>query len=219
MPGCLWIHAVSVGEVQAAIGLIQSLRREFPEVPVVVSTVTPTGAQRVRSFFGESVRHCYLPYDLPGSVRRFLDRLQPRVAIILETEIWPTLYHELGRQAYPARARERARLDPLGRSLSTDGVAVQGDAVARHPDRRADRRGRRALQGRSAPPPERVRVTGNVKFDMEIPAASIAAGPARFATSCGPDDRCGSRAARTKARRRPCSPRTRGSSSGIPARC
>jgi len=56
------------------------------------------------------VRHCYLPYDLPGSVRRFLDRIQPQVAIILETEIWPTLYDTLGRRGIPlvmASARYR----------------------------------------------------------------------------------------------------------------
>jgi len=184
VPGCLWIHAVSVGEVQAAIGLIQSLRREFPEVPVVVSTVTPTGAQRVRSFFGESVGHCYLPYDLPGSVRRFLDRLQPRVAIILETEIWPTLYHELGRRHIPlvlasarvsTRSVDRYRLmASLFKETLSHGILIGAQTAA-------DAERFKAI-GAAA---ERVRVTGNVKFDMEIPAASIAAGRA-FRDQCGP---------------------------------
>ncbi len=77
-PGCIWVHAVSVGEVQAAAGIIRELRRRLPDVEVVCTTVTPTGAQRVRALFGNEVRHCYLPYDIPGSVRRFLDRLRPR---------------------------------------------------------------------------------------------------------------------------------------------
>src|SRR5512136_2522679 len=77
-PGCVWVHAVSVGEVQAAAGLIHELRRRHPELALVVSTVTPTGAQRARALFKDTVQHCYLPYDLPGAVRRFLDRIAPR---------------------------------------------------------------------------------------------------------------------------------------------
>ena len=85
-------------EVQAAAALVTELRRRAPDVAIAVSTVTPTGAQRARALFKDTVQHCYLPYDLPGSVRRFLDRLQPQVAVILETEIWPTLYAGLRRR-------------------------------------------------------------------------------------------------------------------------
>ena len=218
VPGCLWIHAVSVGEVQAAVGLIQSLRREFPEVPVVVSTVTPTGAQRVRSFL-RRVGAALLPAVRPAGFGAPVPR--PAAAAGGDHPRDGDLADAVPRArptAHPARAGERARLDPLGGSLSTDGVAVQGDAVARHPDRRADRRGRRALQAIGAAP-ERVRVTGNVKFDMEIPAASIAAGRA-FREQCGrraagvdrgqhARGRGGGRARRARA----------GPASGIPARC
>ncbi len=117
-PGCIWVHAVSVGEVQAASGLIRALHRRFPEHHVVVTTVTPTGAQRVRALFGDEVRHCYLPYDLPGSVARFLDRIQPRVAIIIETEIWPTLYRALG-QVAASRSCWRAHASRSVRSVAT----------------------------------------------------------------------------------------------------
>ncbi len=116
-------------------------------IPVVVTTVTPTGAQRVRALFGESVRHCYLPYDLPGSVRRFLDRVQPRVAIILETEIWPTLYNELGGRGIPlvlASARLSTRSVDRYRRMAS---LFKADAVPRHRDRRADGRRRRAIPG------------------------------------------------------------------------
>jgi 3-deoxy-D-manno-octulosonic-acid transferase len=182
-PGCLWIHAVSVGEVQAAVGLLQALRQEFPELPVVVTTVTPTGAQRARTLFGESVRHCYLPYDLPGSVRRFLDRLQPRVAIILETEIWPTLYNALGKRGIPlvmASARVSARsvdryrvMASLFRETLSHGILIGAQTAA-------DAQRFKAI-GAAA---ERIRVTGNVKFDMTIPAESIAAGR-EFRERCG----------------------------------
>jgi 3-deoxy-D-manno-octulosonic-acid transferase len=182
-PGCLWIHAVSVGEVQAAAGLIQALQREFPDVRVVVTTVTPTGAQRARTLFGDSVAHYYLPYDLPGSVRRFLDRLQPRVAIILETEIWPTLYHELGRRHIPlvlasARVSTRSvdryrRMASLFEETLSHGILIGAQTAA-------DAERFRAI-GAAA---ERVRVTGNVKFDMEIPATTITAGR-EFRERCG----------------------------------
>ena len=173
--GSLWLHAVSVGEVQAAAALVQALRGRFPDVPVVVTTVTPTGAQRARTLFGDSVRHCYLPYDLPGSVRRFLARVDPRVAIILETEIWPTLYHALGRRGVPlvlasARVSTRSvdryrRMASLFRDTLSHGILIGAQTAA-------DAERFRAI-GAAA---DRVRVTGNVKFDMEIPPASVAAG-------------------------------------------
>jgi 3-deoxy-D-manno-octulosonic-acid transferase len=173
--GCLWVHAVSVGEVQAAAALIEALRKLFPEIPFVITTVTPTGAQRARALFGDRVRHCYLPYDLPGSVRRFLDRTQPRVAIILETEIWPTLYNALGQRRIPlvmasARVSLRSvdryrRMASLFRETLSHGILIGAQTAA-------DAARFRAI-GAAA---DRVRVTGNVKFDLEIPAAAIAAG-------------------------------------------
>ena len=109
IPGCIWVHAVSVGEVQAAASLVTALRARYPEVPLVLTTVTPTGAQRARELFQDGVLVRYVPYDLPGSVRRFFDRVRPRVAIILETELWPTLYHECGRRHVPLVLASAAR--------------------------------------------------------------------------------------------------------------
>jgi 3-deoxy-D-manno-octulosonic-acid transferase len=173
--GCLWVHAVSVGEVQAAVALIRELERLYPTVPVLVTTVTPTGAQRVRALFGDAVRHRYLPYDLPGSVRRFLDRVQPRVAVILETEIWPTLYRSLGQRRIPlvmasARVSTRSvsryrRMATLFRETLSHGILIGAQTPA-------DAERFHAIGAA----PDRVRVTGNVKFDMEIPAAAIEAG-------------------------------------------
>ncbi len=173
--GCLWVHAVSVGEVQAAAALIRDLRRRMPGIGVVITTVTPTGAQRAAALFGNEVRHCYLPYDLPGPVRRFLDRIRPSVAIIVETEIWPTLYHELGRRKIPlvmasARVSTKSveryrRMASLFRETLSHGILIGAQSAA-------DAERFRAI-GAS---PERVSVTGNVKFDMEIPPSSIDAG-------------------------------------------
>jgi 3-deoxy-D-manno-octulosonic-acid transferase len=174
-PGCLWVHAVSVGEVQAAAGIIRELRKRLPGLEVVCTTVTPTGAQRVRALFGDEVRHCYLPYDLPGPVRRFLDRVQPRVAIILETEIWPTLYHQLGRRGIPlvmasARVSTRSvdryrRMASLFRQTLSHGIVIGAQSAA-------DAERFRAIGAA----PERVRVTGNVKFDLEVPQSAMRAG-------------------------------------------
>ena len=176
-PGSLWLHAVSVGEVQAAAGLIRALRQRFPAVSIVVSTVTPTGAQRAQALFGATVRHCYLPYDLPGSVRRFLDRVQPRAAIILETEIWPTLYDALGRRRIPlviasgrlsTRSVDRyRRMASLFRATLSHGILIGAQTAA-------DAARFRAIGAA----PDRVQVTGNVKFDLEIPEATVAAGRA-----------------------------------------
>ena len=75
-PGSIWVHAVSVGEAQAAAALVRELQVRMPGVPVLVTTVTATGAARARAIFGERVPHAYLPYDLPGAVRRLLDRVR-----------------------------------------------------------------------------------------------------------------------------------------------
>jgi len=177
-PGpCLWVHGVSVGEVQAAAALVRELRESFPGLPVVVTTVTPTGAQHARTLFGDTVSHCYLPYDLPGAVNRFLDRVRPRVAIIMETEIWPTLYHSLGRRGIPlviasARVSTRSvdryrRLASLFRATLSHGILIGAQTAA-------DAERFRIIGAA----PDRVRVIGNLKFDMEIPAAAIEAGRA-----------------------------------------
>jgi 3-deoxy-D-manno-octulosonic-acid transferase len=179
---CLWVHGVSVGEVQAAAALVQALRRRHADIPVVVSTVTPTGMQRARALFGDTVQHCYLPYDLPGAVRRFLDRTRPRVAIILETEIWPTLYASLGRRNIPlvmasARVSTRSlgryrRMASLFRETLSHGIQVGAQTPSD---------AERFLE--IGAPADRVRVTGNVKFDLEIPAPAIDAGRA-FRAGC-----------------------------------
>src|SRR5690606_32121278 len=88
----IWVHAVSVGEVNAAAPLVDALRKRYADLPFVLTTVTPTGSDRVRQLWGDQVFHVYLPYDLPGSVRRFLEATRPKLAVVMETEIWPNLF-------------------------------------------------------------------------------------------------------------------------------
>lgn len=174
-PGGLWVHAVSVGEVQACAGLVSELRRRHPGLPVTVTTFTPTGAARARALVGELAEVRYLPYDLPGAVRRFFRRVQPQLAVIFETELWPNLYRECGRRRIPlvlASARVSAR--SLGRyrrlgSLFRDALS-QASVVAAQGAVDAERF--RALGAG----PDSTHVTGNVKFDFELPPDITARG-------------------------------------------
>lgn len=180
----IWIHAVSVGEVVAASPMVRRLRERFPGVPVVISTVTPTGAQRVRDMFGDEVIHSYVPYDMPGAVRRFFDRFRPRLAIIMETEIWPNLYDECGRRAVPL-VLANARVSPrsVGKyrrfvSLFTRTLS-HGIVLAAQSPRDAERF---RLIGAN---PDRTHVVGNIKFDVEVPVSVIEAGQRFRAENAG----------------------------------
>jgi 3-deoxy-D-manno-octulosonic-acid transferase len=173
--GGLWIHAVSVGEVQAVAALVRRLRQRWPDLPIVVSTTTATGAQRARALFAADVHHCYLPYDLPGAVRRFLDRISPQVAVIVETELWPTLYANLARRGIPlvvgsarlsARSVDRyRRLGSVIRDALSQDVSIGAQTTV-------DAGRFRAIGA----PADRVEVTGNVKYDLEVPDAQVQAG-------------------------------------------
>ena len=164
---CIWIHAVSVGEVVAAVPLIRALEKRYPDRPMLVTTVTPTGAARVAAVFGEEVYHTYIPFETPPMINHFFAATNPEVALILETEIWPNLYRGCGVRGIPlvlvsARispksVRSYRRLLPLFRETLSHGIviAAQSDADAK-----------RFLSLGAAP--ERTRVTGNIKFDVEL---------------------------------------------------
>ncbi len=181
----IWIHAVSVGEVQAASTLVRSLMRRYPGVPLVVTTVTPTAARLVQDLFGETVLHIYLPYDFPGAVRRFYDRIRPKLAIVIETELWPNLFHECGRRRIPL-VLASARISPktvaryrwfvsLFREALTHGIVIAAQS-----DRDAERF--KSIGAR----PDRTHVTGNIKFDFELPASVKEAGE-KFRADYAPD--------------------------------
>lgn len=167
-PGAIWLHAVSLGETRAALPLIRALLARHPGRPLLVTTTTPTGSAQVREALGERVAHCYAPWDLPGACARFLDRTQPALAVIMETELWPNLFAACAARGVPlvvanarlsARsARGYARVPRLIRPTlaATTLIAAQAAADA----------GRFVTLG--AP---NVEVTGNLKFDLALPAA------------------------------------------------
>ncbi len=170
--GGLWVHAVSVGEVQAVLPLIRQLLTAYPGLPITVTTTTPTGSARVVEQLGDAVFHVYFPYDLPLALRAFLRRVRPRVLLMVETEIWPNLLHACRRNGVftllaNARLSERsargyARLGVFTRRTfaGIDQVAAQAEPDA-------------ARFLALGVPKERISVTGSIKFDQKI-AASLA---------------------------------------------
>ena len=167
LESCIWVHAVSVGEVQAAVPLIRSLITRFPGHEILVTTVTPTGAAHVRAVFGESVRHSYIPFEIPTAIRAFFASVDPEIALVMETEIWPNMYRGCGLRNIPlvlvsARVSPRSvpgykRLLPLIRETLSHGIIIAAQSKED-----ADR----FLSLGAAP--ERTSVTGNIKFDIEL---------------------------------------------------
>lgn len=172
----VWVHAVSVGESLAALPLIRRLLDEHPG-SVLVTTTTPTGSERVRAALGSRVRHCYAPYDLPGTVARFLGRVQPRRAVIMETELWPNLFAALARRRVPI-VIANARLSPRSfagyRRVRGFARATLAHCAAIAAQSEADGQRFRDLGA----DPARVHVLGNLKFDLEMPEALLKAGQA-----------------------------------------
>ncbi|MCV6613490.1 MAG: lipid IV(A) 3-deoxy-D-manno-octulosonic acid transferase [Cellvibrionaceae bacterium] len=165
------LHSVSVGETIAAAPLIRALLKTYPEQQLVVTTSTPTGSAQVQRLFGEQVYHLYLPYDLPDAVARFLNKLQPQLLLIMETELWPNLLAACQRRGIPSlllngrmsakSARGYHKLSALSRPMfaSLSAVAAQSGA---------DRERFIALGAE----PERCQLSGNIKFDLQIDAAT-----------------------------------------------
>lgn len=171
----LWIHAVSVGETVAVAPLIEKLLAEQPDLPLLVTTTTPTGSAQVCALFGDRVSHCYCPWDLPHLLNRFLKRVQPRGLVIVETELWPNTIAACAKYRVPvilANARMSARsargyqkvralTEPMLRQLSL--IAAQDDEG-----------GKRFVE--LGLPAERLVVTGSIKFDHQPPANADAQG-------------------------------------------
>jgi 3-deoxy-D-manno-octulosonic-acid transferase len=169
----LWVHAVSLGETRAAVPLIDRAKRAFPGATVVMTHMTATGRAAGHELFGERVVQAWLPYDVPFAVRAFLAHWKPRAALIMETELWPNLVALADRAGVPvylvnARMSERsargyARVRSLTRPMlsALAGIAAQTDADA----------ARFEALGARAPV-----VTGNLKFDLDVPAAALAMG-------------------------------------------
>lgn len=171
----IWIHAVSVGEIQASRPLVEYLNQHYPDYQILVTTVTPTGAATAAQIYGGIIQHRYFPYDLPGAVKRFLASVNPVILLILETEIWPNLYRQCRAADIPvlllnARLSERSlRGYRLLKSLTqqtlkdTRCIAAQSTADAK-----------RFIE--AGAPADRVMMMGNLKFDISIAASVVEQG-------------------------------------------
>lgn len=161
------IHAASVGEVIAATPLIKEIGKKYPNLPLIVTTVTPTGSERVNAAFGNSVSHFYLPYDLPDAVERFLNFVDPKLMIVIETELWPNLIRKVNLRNIPFIIAN-ARLSPrsarrygwvrqsIKDMLNQISLIMAQDEVSKE---------RYLALGYKA---EKMVNTGNLKFDLEI---------------------------------------------------
>ena len=163
----IWLHAVSVGEVVATKKIVKNIIKEYPDYKIVITTGTPTGSETVKQLYGENVTHFYQPYDLACIVKRYLNRLQPNVFIVMETELWPNLFHYCHKRQIPvllvnARMSERSarrykRFSSLANKLmqSITAITAQSQSDAE-----------RLLElGALA---EKIHVTGSIKFDINI---------------------------------------------------
>lgn len=169
----IWLHAVSVGETRAAEPLVAALRRQYPERAILLTHTTPTGRQTSQNLFGDGVTRCYLPYDLPFAVERFLRHYRPSVGLLMETELWPNLIAACRAAGVPlllvnARLSERsARGYGRVRALAAESLAALAGLGAQS---EADAQRLRRLGA------VEVCVTGNVKFDRMPAPAELGAG-------------------------------------------
>ena len=169
----IWIHAVSVGETQAAEPLIRALQARHPEHRILLSHGTPTGRQAGADLYGDRVERCYLPYDFGWASRRFLRRFRPVVGIFMETEIWPNLIQASVHSAVPvylvnARMSEKSARGYRRIGRLTRAALSQLSRIGAQTDRDAQR-----LADLGA---KNVKITGNIKFDRRAPAEMLALG-------------------------------------------
>nr|WP_067286481.1 lipid IV(A) 3-deoxy-D-manno-octulosonic acid transferase [Marinobacterium profundum] len=171
----LWIHAVSVGETVAIAPLVELLLARRPDFPLLLTTTTPTGSERVRALFGDRVQHAYCPWDLPDALGRFLCRTRPRGCIIVETELWPNLVHSCQAAGVPvllANARLSARSAKGYKrfaALTRPMLQCLSQVVAQHRDDGA----RFVELGLSV---QQLTVSGSIKFDIETKPQWLEAG-------------------------------------------
>ncbi len=163
----IWVHSVSVGETLAAVPMIKALQQRYADARLVVTTMTPTGSERVKASFGDTVYHVYAPYDLPDAIARFIERVRPDLLIIMETELWPNLIAGCRKRGVPVvlanarlsdrSARAYGKLPGFTRSMLGNLSAV----AAQHSDD-----GNRFCK--LGLPPQHCQVTGNIKFDLDL---------------------------------------------------
>jgi len=167
--GGILLHAASVGEFNASRPLIKALQDSYPDLPLTISTLTPSGAAQVRDIAGDKLAHVFIPIDLPGAAARFLKRLAPRLIIVMETEIWPNLYLQAARLDIPLmianarisrRSAHRYQKMPNFTRQIMHSVSWFGAQTADDEDRFIS----------CGADPRRAERTGNLKFDLDVSA-------------------------------------------------
>lgn len=164
----LWIHAVSVGEVRAAVPLVDRLKSEQPDITILLTTTTPTGSEMVKLMLHEKVTHCYFPYDLGWAMRRLVKVVNAKMVLVMETELWPNLITavsntqskliyinvRLSERSYLRYAKFKSLIQPFLEKI--DYFAVQGKLDRKHLE----------LLG---VPSDKISETGSIKFDVSVP--------------------------------------------------
>jgi 3-deoxy-D-manno-octulosonic-acid transferase len=171
----IWFHAVSVGEAESVFQLVSLVQQAYPNDRVLITTTTPTGSARVKAVMADSVEHVYLPYDIPGPLTRFIRHFRPKIAVIMETEIWPNLFFQCGKQNIPlfiinARLSEKSERGYSKLPAFISSVLANVNTIATQT--KIDQK--RFVRIGAAK--DRVTTVGNMKFDLDIPAKLIREG-------------------------------------------
>ena len=164
----IWIHAVSIGEVNATRPIVNLLLKKYPHYQIIITTVTPTGAKTVVQQYKSTVFHFYLPYDIPYCVKKFIRTINPCILITMETEIWPNLYQTCHQSEIPilivnARLSQKSMSGyQLFSGLIANTLKLV-DKVAAQTQADADRFITLGVSNKD------ISVVGNLKFDIDIP--------------------------------------------------
>jgi len=164
----IWLHAVSVGEVQASRPLVNALLEEYSNYKILITTMTPTGTDSVKQYFGDDVRYLYLPYDLPVSIKHFISVIEPSILIVMETELWPNLFHYCHEKNVPvvvvnARMSEKSAKGYRRFASFTHAALKNISLVIAQGKKDAERIIALGVDR------DKVKVTGNLKFDIHLP--------------------------------------------------
>ena len=171
----IWFHAVSLGEAEAVFPLVRQIQKQHQNVEILITTTTPTGSARVNAVMQETVTHVYLPYDIPDAINRFMRCFKPRLAVIMETEIWPNLFLACGKRRIPlyiinARLSEKSSLGFQKIPSLVRPTLAQVTLVATQTE---DDATRFISIGADS---SKVKTLGNIKFDIKVPQETIEQG-------------------------------------------
>ncbi|MFW6388434.1 MAG: lipid IV(A) 3-deoxy-D-manno-octulosonic acid transferase, partial [Desulfohalobiaceae bacterium] len=173
--GSIWVHAVSVGEIQAASALLQKLLLKYPRPGILLTTTTPTGSKLAQEKFADQVSHCYLPYDLPWAARKFLEARSPQLALFMETEIWPNMFAQCHKKGIPLMLLNARISRASWRGYSKVKPLIQVSLNSCRRILAQSKNDAHRLKDLGAVS-DRVLVSGNLKFDVNVPQEQLQSG-------------------------------------------